>query len=271
MGDEDFLDAINDGEDEATPATEPKPETVEEQPQAEPEAKPRDENGRFKPKAPEEAAQPEPAPEPVLTEPAPPTPEAQQAPLAALLDERDKRKAAEDRLRAYEAQRAQIEAQPVQAPDMIEDPEGYTAFVNAQVEQRLYGERLFMSERLARIEHGGETFAKAKEWGLAKCDTDPFFNQKVRQSQDPYGVVMDEWKREQAAAIPSDELEQFRAWQAAKQQLAATSPPAPAGNPPSPPSNIPPRSLASAPSAGSALTEPVQDDKEIFEEVIPKG
>lgn len=264
MEDEDFLDAINDGEDTAAPEAQPapEPETVKDEA---PETKPRDEHGRFLPKADDTPPPPEPAPEPA---PPPPAPEPQHAPIAALLDERDRRKAAEDRLKQLEA--AQPPAQPAQVPDMFESPEEYNEFLSRQLDNRMYVERRHMSERLARIEHGAEILAKAKEWGVAKCDTDPYFNAKVLQSQDPYGVVIDEWKREQASAIPSDELEQFRAWKAANSALPG-QPPALPGTAPPAPAAIPPRSLASAPSAGGVLTEPEQTDEDIFAEVMPKG
>jgi hypothetical protein len=274
MGDEDFLNALEEAnvteapeeakELEAKPEHEPKPE---ETPKDE---RPRDEHGRFAPKEePKPADPPAPTVQPEAEAPKP-QPEPGFVPLAALLDARDKAKAAEERAARLEAQRQQ--AQPVQVPDMFEDPEGYQAFMGTVIEQRLYGERLAMSERIARLEHGAETLAQAKEWGLAKCDADPYFNQKVRQSQDPYAVVIDEWKRENAAAIPADELEQFRKWKAAQAQLSGQQPPAsPAPPNPSPaPPAIPPRSLASAPSAGDVLRPPAKDDKEVFEEVFPE-
>lgn len=271
MGDEDFLadmEAENAAETTSPkedPAKEPEkaPEPGKADEQQPREDQPRDSSGKFTPKA----AEPSPQADPPRQQPDPGF-----VPIAAMLDERDRRAAAEARLRHIEDLQRQANQQPVQLPDMILDPEGYHAFVTGQVEQRVYQDRLFMSERLARIEHGSEVFEKAKEWGYAKCDTDPYFNQRVRQSQDPYGVVMEEWRREQAAGIPATELEEFRAWKTAQAALQTQQQPgaAPATATAPPILSIPPRSLASAPSSGGdMLREPPKSDGEVFEEVFP--
>jgi len=212
----------------------------------------------------EPAAQPD---ELLLDTPVTPEPPKQdeRPPLAALLDERDKRKALEAELAQL---RAAQPAPQVQMPDPYEDPEGFAAAQEARVSQALYQTNLRWSERIASIQHGEETVKAAKDWGFAKCDSDPYFNAKVASSPDPVGFVVSEYKREEIASkVTPDEFAQFQAWKAAQGQLQQ-----PGGQPPPPPttSAIPPRSLASAPSAGSILTEPVQSDEEMFKEVIGK-
>jgi len=199
---------------------------------------------------------------------APKQPEPGFVPIAAMLDARDRAKAAEERLRQLEEQARQAQQQ-VPMPDPYEDPEGFAAAQQAQVGQALYQTNLRWSERIASIQHGADTVAKAKEWGFAKCDSDPYFNARVAASDDPIGFVVEQWKREELVSqVQPDEFEQFRAWKAAQAQLQ-TQPPAQAGQP-NTASKIPPRSLASAPSAGSILIEPEPSDEDIFKEVIGK-
>lgn len=260
MDDDDFLAAIE-ADNAGTPAPEePKAEQPEE------------------PKAPE-TQQPA-AEELVLTEadkaPESPHPEPQKAepgyvPLAALLDARDKAKAAEAELQRLKAMQQQ-QPQQVEVPDRYEDPEGYEAFQQAQIGQAIYQQNLRWSEAVASMKHGEETVAAAKEWGFQRCETDPYFNAKVASSPDPIGLVVAEFQREKIASeVTPDDFAQFQAWKQAQQQLQQQQ----GGQPPPVPPNqtsakIPPRSLASAPSAGNILTEPVQSDEEVFNEVIPK-
>jgi hypothetical protein len=197
---------------------------------------------------------------------APKQPEPGFVPLAAMLDTRDKLKAAEAELARYRA--AQQQTQPVEMPDPYEDPEGFQAAQQAQVNSQLYQMNLRFSERLATVQHGPEKVAAARDWAFQKCAEDPHFNAKVLASDDPFGIAISEYEREQIASkVTPDEFAQFQAWKAAQsqvtQQAASTAPP-------NQTSAIPPRSLASAPSAGSILTEPVQSDEEIFAEVLPK-
>ena len=219
------------------------------------------------------------APEPEvleLTDPVTPEPKPAEAPepmrddaaegrLVALLDEREKRRAAEAELARLRESQQQQQA-PVQMPDPYEDPEGFAAAQEARVSQALYQSNLRWSEQIATMKHGEETVTAAKDWGFKRCDTDPYFNAKVAASPDPVGFVVAEYKREEIASkVTPDEFAQFQAWKNAQGQIAQAATPSPNAA-----SQIPPKSLASAPSAGSMLTEPVQDDGEIFDEVIPK-
>lgn len=205
----------------------------------------------------------EPAPvaeiEPVVQEQVQPAP--QHVPLAAMLDERDKRKALEAELAQFRAQQAQQQPEP--APDMFEDPDGYRNYQDQKVAQTAYQMNLRWSERIASIQHGEETVSQAKQWGYDRCNSDPYFNAKVASSEDPVGFVVSEWKREQiASSVTPDDFEQFKAWKAAQAQIQPT--------PPQVPRAIPPRSLASAPSAGGIMTEVQQTDEEIFAETFSK-
>jgi hypothetical protein len=191
------------------------------------------------------------APEPVEQQEAPVEvapeikPEPAHVPITALMDERDKRKAAEAKLATFEQQPA-----PVQIPDQFEDPEGYTAAIQDQFEQRLYGQTLAISERFAVQQYGKETTDAALEWGRAKCAADPYFNAQVRQSSDPAGFAVQEYQRDQIASqVTPDDYQKFKAWQAAQAEIT------PQPVTPSPP--IPARSIGSIPSAGGVDHVPV--------------
>lgn len=230
-----FLDAIED--DNKAPALEPEPvQDPAPEPQPEPIA--------------------EPAREPVTEQP---KPEAQTAPISALLDERDKRKALEAELAQYRAKQQQPQAQ-VEVPDVL-DPE-YPAYINKQIEDRLFDQTVKISHRFAVQQHGEEVTKEAIDWAFAKCDADPIFNQQVKASGDPVGFAVSQYQRDKivSAVTPSD-FEQFQAWKAAQSAIQ---------EPTAVPKAPPPRSLASAPSAGGVLTEVEPTEEEIFEAVAKR-
>lgn len=293
MGDEEFLDALEadnragNGEEPKTPEPKPEPAKAEE-PKAEPKAEEpaRDESGRFKAKeeAPAAApAQPEPA-EPVAAHPVP-QPEAQQAPVTALIDERLKRQRAEDDARRAneELQRLRAAQQPQpEVPDPDRDPVGFAQFQQAEFQKILLNERLNVSERFARKEHGAEALEAAKSWAREKFASDPLYRQQIFADADPYDRLVTDYRRDQIFSQVSDpkEIEEFRAWKAAQAALAqpqtvtlgngTVAVGAAQPNPPPQTPAIPPPSLASAPSAGTVLQEPVQSDREVFDEAFPQ-
>lgn len=257
MDDDDFLAAV-----EADNVSAPV-EEIEEQPVTAPEQV----------ETPAEPIEPEqPAPEPASPLQAPVVetkPDPGFVPLTVVLDEREKRQKLEAEIAQIRA--AQQTQQPQAVPDQWEDPEGYAAFQDQKVQAALYQQNLRWSERIAASEHGKETVDQAKQWGIERCDADPYFNAKVAASEDPIGFVVSEWKREQIAAqVTPDDFAQFQAWKQAQAQLQAPAPQSAAPQP-SPSRSIPPRSLASAPSAGGVMSDVIQSDQDIFEEVIPKG
>lgn len=247
MEDEDFLAAVE-ADNADVPVADETVEPVEFTQEAEPEP----------------VAEPVAEPTPVVEQPPQEArPEPQHVPLTAMLDERDKRKALEAELAQYRAQQAQ-QQQPA-APDMFEDPDGYRTHQEQQVQAALYQSNLQWSQRIASIQHGEETTQQATNWGIERCNTDPYFNAKVRASADPIGFVVSEWKREQIASeVTPDDFEQFKAWKAAQAQVQAQTPQTIV------PRATPPRSLASAPSAGGVMTEVQQTDEEIFAETFSK-
>lgn len=213
--------------------------------------------------APAEPAQPELVEEPAPETPAEPKPEPGYVPISAIMDERDKRQAAERELARIRAAQVQQVA-PAPVPDVFDDPQG---FIQHQ-EMGRYQDRLYFSEQLATVKHGAETVQAAKEWGIEKCASDPLFNQKLLSSQDPVGMAVQEYQREQIASqVSPDAFKEFQAWKAAQASLATQTPAASAA-----PTTrvIPPRSLASAPSAGGISTEVEQTDEEVFNDTFTR-
>jgi len=162
--------------------------------------------------------------------PPPPPPEPGHVPVAALLDERDKRKALEKRLADLEAERK------TEGPA----PEPTTA-------QQMWALRMDVSRELMVSQHGEEEAKALHEWGEAKCGSDPHFNAQVYASKNPYAFIRQARQREMLLAeVSPDDLDDYKAWKAsfakASEARASTPTPTPA----------PPRSLANAPNAGGA-------------------
>lgn len=212
----------------------------------------------------------EPVAEPVVVEtPAEPAkPEPGFVPFAAVLDERDKRKerdAENERLRLRLQQFEQAQAQP--APDIFEDPDGFAAGIEQKFEMKLHNQTLRVSERFARQQYGDELTDIAKQWAFDRCNEDPAFNAKALASGDPFGFAVQEYQRDQiVSTVTPDDFKQFTAWKQAQAGLT----PAPTAQETPSPAKPPPRSLASAPSAGPAANEPVQSDEEIFAETFAR-
>lgn len=187
---------------------------------------------------------PEPVDEQVETPPAiePAKPEPGYVPLAALLDERDRKKQLEAELARYQAQ--QTPPEPVD----VYDPEAMAAWQQSQV----LNTKLELSEDMTRDKFGDELVDKARDWALQRFQQNPAYQQEVLRQRNPWKYVVDQYQRDQIASqVDLTEYEQFKAWKAAQATLAQQPAPVAAQTPPS----QPPRSLASAPSAGNT-TQP---------------
>ena len=153
----------------------------------------------------EAVAEPEPEltpePEPVA-EPARPEPGF--VPLSVVLDEREKRKALEARVRQFEQQR------PQQAPNPYDDPEGFAAHQQQLVEQRLTQERFAMSDMFARQQHGAEAVESAVQWAQDRAQADPAFAMSYMRQQNPIDWIVQQHKRDQTlGAIGDRPLDDF--------------------------------------------------------------
>lgn len=135
-----------------------------------PEGQPRDEHGRFAtPEKVEEA--PPVAEQPVLGQ----EPDKQidhRVPLVELLNTRDRAQKAEARAQEVERQLQQLQRanqpkpEPVSKPDPLLDPEGYMAFVEQTMSERLLSQQRDFDLRMAQSRHGklfDEAYAEAQQ------------------------------------------------------------------------------------------------------------
>lgn len=245
------------------------------------EGQPRGPDGKFAPVTPEAQAPALAEAAPAAQAPTTPVPSPQDspfAPLAALLDEREKRQneqrqreVAEKELRELREWRQQQETKARQqpTPDPAQDPEGFRAFRDAQIQGALWEQRREISHQFAVIKHGEGTVTQAFDWGVQRCDADPTFNFKVSQSKDPVGFVVAEWQRDQLlSAMTPEKIAAFQAWEAAQASAPAHAAPSPqlAAAPAAPPAQpaAPRPSLVSAPSAASTSAPIVKDGEATF-------
>jgi hypothetical protein len=223
------------------------------------------------PETPPAAVTPEPGsdvpPAPPLTPPA--APEAPQSnghvPLAAVLDEREKRQRAERELAELKAK----QNPPPAPPSITSDPEGYARSVDARIAQTQHETKLQLSGQYAEQHFGKETIQAAMEWGGSI--TDPSMHQRFNASADPYGFLVAEYRKAQSLEKLGDkppedwalEYAKAQGWAppAGAEQQPADGIPSPAAQPAPVAPKAPTRSLASAPSAGNPSTPaPIADN-----------
>ena len=88
-----------------------------------------------------------------------------------------------------------------------------------QVQQELYQQRFFISQREAIREHGQELVEQAINWAAERCARDPQFNMTALSQMDPAGFAVDQYRRDQMASINPDDFAAFNQWR--EQQAAA--------------------------------------------------
>jgi len=163
-------------------------------------------------------------------------------PISALLDEREKRQKLERE--REELRQKQQSQEPEKKPDFWENPEAAISQVQEQVEQRIMNERLNFSEQFARQTHGDEAVEAATKAFQEAAQKDPALAVQLRQQNDPYGFVIGWHKKQSFLEQVGDDPD---AWM--KQKEAEIRERLQAEMQPSRP-QTPPKSLASAPSAG---------------------
>lgn len=208
-------------------------------------------DGKFVSAQPDAAPAAELAPAPAAEQP---KPEPGHVPLSALMDERDKRKAAEERATAAEAARPAAEA-PYLDPD---------------TENALLQLRLNTSEELVRDKEGDETVDAAKAWAIERFKTSPAYQAEVLAKPNPYKFVVAEHKAHLKLQATQDldlsDLDAFKAWKAAGGNAAPPAQAQTAAAIAAPPT--PPRSLASAASAGGNVNTAPTGPGVAFDAVI---
>jgi hypothetical protein len=185
--------------DDVTPEPEREPEKQVEE-------RPRDEHGRFAPKAQEEAE---------IAEPEPQQQKSEGIPSWRLKEEAEARRAAEERARATEERsnalaremeelRRQVMSQTKKAEE-APPPEpwdaGYTDYIEAKALEKVQKQNEVFSMRMAVKEYGQETVETAyAALGRAMQSGDPAAQaefQRIQRSQDPYEDLVHWHKRQQ--------------------------------------------------------------------------
>jgi hypothetical protein len=160
-------------------------------------------------------------------------PVAPTVPITAMLDERERRQAAE---RERDAARRQLEAARAAPAELAPDQAQALA---------AYQQNMRYSRRFAEREYGKDVIAAVHDWAVARCDADPLFNQQIFASEDPYEAAYQAFQREKILAeVNADDLAAFKAWKAAQTGRE------PAVSTPTPEPAPPPRSLATVANAG---------------------
>lgn len=236
-----FLDG-NDGTETAAPA--PEPAKVETPPPA------------------QELSQPSTVETPPAAEPSTPPPG--YIPLAAILDEREKRQAAERERDEFKRKVEEAAKQPEVAIDPITDTDAWVAKQNARIEKLEQDLTWKDAQRRAVRDFGADTVKAAFEALTTELQTNPAFYQTVERQSEPYEFVVKWHKRQQILAKMGDDDPDTYAEKLAKEKgwiipergsdgkFVAASPA------PATPTPLPKPSLASAPAAsGNAPKTPV--------------
>lgn len=202
----DFLDGVF---SEKPPVEEPEATEVAQEPQQEP-------------VEPEPQAEPAPEPTPEPEQPAVQEAEARNVPLNVVLDERDKRKAAEAERDRYKQQweEAQARQTPQNAPDPYDDPQGFAAFHEQRFQQGLVQQKFQMSEVMAKQAHGAEVVDAAAQWALEKAKTEPAFAAAYHQQAHPLDWIVQQHKRDAIMSDIGDNVDDWFTREAAKRGYA---------------------------------------------------
>ena len=175
-------------------------------------------------------------------EAAPPAAEEKQAqnvPLTALLDEREKRQKYERELEEMRRWRQQVEGQQRQ-PSFRDNPEAVLSQMQQQQEQRLVAEKLKQSRFMAEREFGKDTVDEAYKY----FDEHPQESQALLNEPSPFHAAVEHYKRQKLLQEVGSDPEAWREKERErlKKELMSES----AQKKP----DAPPRSLASAPGSG---------------------
>lgn len=215
-------------------------------------------------------SEPSKAPEPpalAVQPPVQPEPAPQQhtVPLAKYLDERNDYRSqigARDREIAALQQRLQALEKPAQAPDVLQDPDGYANYIKDQLTQDFSAQhdtlRVRMSEQMVLMSPAAADYPAAKEAFAQAIQQDPHLFHKVNASIHPAQEILN-WHRQHKllSDIGTDPDAYVRRRYAELTAVNPANPAAPGQPIPKPALQIPAPSLGRAPAGPSAGTAPV--------------
>jgi hypothetical protein len=249
---------------------------------------PRDDVGRFAskdnsqpvaeppPPAPEPpvAEQPAPTLEPAPSQPssAPVQPPPGYIPMAAVLDEREKRQAAQREAEDFRRKYEEATRKPPVPLDPIADPEAFERSLNERIERVRWDAITNASLVAATRHHGADKVKAAEEWLQSELQQNPGIWQQIQRQPDPYDYVVSQHQRTlRLQKIGDDDPDAYaQKWAEANGYVkAGTTQPQSAGvTGHSPPSTLPRPSLASAPSAGGKTSNVPVGPGEAFNAVF---
>ena len=190
MSDEltDFLEVdeatVEQAEPEQEPIVEPEPEPEKVEAQAEPEDSPTE---------PEEHEEHE----------------SGRVPIAALLDEREKRQAAVRELEEIK-KRMEQDAPKVETPDVLDDQEGFVAHLQSQIKAETANARIEVSQDVMRMLH--EDYDDMESKFIALAEESPDLARKMSESVNPARFAYETAKK----AMKFAEMENVDEWEAKK-------------------------------------------------------
>jgi hypothetical protein len=245
---------------------------------------PRDGQGRF---APKETTQPAPDTPPPPASPAPPEPQAQPAPeaaspspgtpppgwipMAAVLDEREKRQKFERELEDYKRKVEELTRQAPEVVDPIADPEAFNRHIQHEIARARWDAITSVSYATALRHHGADKVKQAEEWLQQELQSNPGLFANVQRQPDPYDFVVQQHQRTlRLSKIGDDDPEAWaQKWAEANGYVKAMTQPGAGGAAPIPPTAPLPRpSLASAPSVGGKSPHVPQGPGSAFDAVF---
>lgn len=201
-----------------------------------------------------EAPEPEPVTPEVQTERPPEEPKPGYVPLAAMMDERDKRKAAEERAARLEQAQQEASQQRV-IPDPYDDPDGFKKAVLQEAEQRRIADRFEDDAEDCKEKFGEDKLNAATQWATEKAQSDPSFAVSYMNQRKPITWIIKQHQQSADIADYSTDPVAFakRILEQHGQQIApAAVAPVAATLQPAPKTAMPPRSIASDSSPISA-------------------
>lgn len=176
-----------------------------------------------------------------------------QVPLSALLDEREKRQKYERELEELRQWQRQQQAQRQPKPDFFDNPEAALSQVQQATQQQIIASKLQQSKFFAEREYGADMVKEA----YAYFDQNPQESHALLNEPSPFHAAVEHYKRQKAVQEIGADPEAYKAKLRAEleAELAQKAPQKPAA---------PPRSLASAPSAGGETQTPGSAFDQLF-------
>lgn len=178
-------------------------------------------------------------------------------PLATFLDQRDELKRYKQEAEMLRNQQSQRQPEPVEAPDPLDDPQGFAAHQSRHVEEKLTEQRFQISDVIARQQHGAETVDAAGQWAADKARNDPTFAVSYMRQQHPIDWIVQQHQQDKLISDIGGNVDDWFTREATKRGYAPA--PTAAAIPAVPQQQAPaivPRSLASIPGSGGVSDVP---------------